>query len=88
MPAAETAPGRIRTAANGVGLSQPLLHQEVIEQPPRGGADEEVFPGYLRQARALLAGLPGRLDDGPTGLSPEFEVLRWFPLPPGCLSPT
>jgi len=74
----------------------PLTLREVTYGPdgemtcprPRGGAGEEVFPGYLRQARALLAGLPGRLDDGPTGLSPEFEVLRWFPLPPGCLSPT
>jgi hypothetical protein len=54
----------------------------------RGRASEEEFAGYLRQARALLAGLPGRLDNGPTGLSPEFEALRWFPLPPGCLSPT
>jgi selenocysteine lyase/cysteine desulfurase len=54
----------------------------------RGRAGEEAFPGYLRQARTLLAGLPGRLDDGPTGLSPDFEALRWFPLPPGCLSPT
>ena len=48
-------------------------------------AGEEVFPSYLRQARALLAGLPGELADGPTGLSPDFEALRWFPLPPGCL---
>jgi len=52
----------------------------------RGRAGEDAFPGYLRQARALLARLPGQLDDGPTGLSPEFEALRWFPLPPGCLS--
>jgi len=53
----------------------------------RGRAGEEVFPGYLRQARALLAALPRYLDTGPTGLSPDFEALRWFPLPPGCLSP-
>ena len=53
----------------------------------RGRADEEVFPGYLRQARTLLAALPRHLDTGPTGLSPDFEALRWFPLPPGCLSP-
>jgi selenocysteine lyase/cysteine desulfurase len=52
----------------------------------RDHAGEEAFPGYLRQARALLAGLPARLDDGPTGLSPDFEALRWFPLPPGCLT--
>lgn len=42
--------------------------------------------GYLRQARAVLAALPPHLDDGPTELSPEFEVLRWFPLPPACLA--
>ena len=52
----------------------------------RGRAGEDAFPGYLRQARALLAALPSQLDDGNTGLSPEFEALRWFPLPPGCLS--
>jgi selenocysteine lyase/cysteine desulfurase len=50
-----------------------------------GRAGEDVFPGYLREARAILGGLPGELDDGPTGLSPDFEALRWFPLPPGCL---
>jgi selenocysteine lyase/cysteine desulfurase len=52
----------------------------------RGHAGEDAFPGYLRQARALLAALSSQLDDGNTGLSPEFEALRWFPLPPGCLS--
>jgi selenocysteine lyase/cysteine desulfurase len=51
----------------------------------RGRAGEDVYPGYLREARALLAGLPGRLPGGPPGLSPDFEALRWFPLPPGCL---
>jgi selenocysteine lyase/cysteine desulfurase len=50
-----------------------------------GRAAEDAFPGYLRQARAVLAGLPSQVDDGPTGLSPEFEALRWFPLPPACL---
>ncbi len=51
----------------------------------RGQAGEEAFPGYLRQARAILAARPARLDGGPTGLPPEFETLRWFPLPPACL---
>jgi len=51
----------------------------------RGHAGAEVFPGYLRQARAILAARPARLADGPTGLPPEFEALRWFPLPPACL---
>ena len=62
-------------------------HDGTLTYPrQRRRAGEDAFPGYLRQARALLAGLPGQLDDGPTGLSPEFEALRWFPLPPGCLS--
>ena len=57
-----------------------------ISYPRRGErAGEDVFPGYLRHARELLAGLPGRLPSGPTGLGRDFEALRWFPLPPGCL---
>ncbi len=51
----------------------------------RGQAGEEAFPGYLAQARAILAARPARLGEGPTGLPPEFEALRWFPLPPACL---
>ena len=51
----------------------------------RGQAGEDAFPVYLRRARAVLAARPTRLDDGPTGLPPEFEALRWFPLPPACL---
>ena len=51
----------------------------------RGQAGEDVFPGYLRQARAILAARPVHLEEGSTGLPPEFEALRWFPLPPACL---
>jgi hypothetical protein len=50
-----------------------------------GNAGEEAFASYLRQARAVLDTLPSRVDDGPTGLSPDFEALRWFPLPPASL---
>ena len=57
-----------------------------VAYPRRHGrAGEEVFPGYLRQARHILAARPAHLDDGPTGLPPDFEALRWFPLPPACL---
>ena len=51
----------------------------------RGQAGEEAFPGYLRQARSVLAARPAQLGAGPTGLPPEFEALRWFPLPRACL---
>jgi hypothetical protein len=54
----------------------------------RARAGEAAFPGYLRQARAILAGHPADLDQGPTGLPAEFEALRWFPLPPACLPAT
>ncbi len=33
----------------------------------------------------ILAARPARLDDEPTGLPPDFEALRWFPLPRACL---
>ncbi len=52
----------------------------------RARLGEEVFPGYLQQARALLSALPADVQDGPTGLSPDFEALRWFPLPPASLA--
>ena len=51
----------------------------------RAQAGEDAFPGYLREARALLAARPAAVSDGPTGLGPDFEALRWFPLPPACL---
>jgi len=50
-----------------------------------GREGEEVFAGYLHQARAVLGALPAQVEDGPTGLSAEFEALRWFPLPPASL---
>ena len=73
----------------------PLLLSEVsyrqdgqIAYPRRRArAGEEAFPGYLDEARALLASQPNCIDGGPTGLSPEFEALRWFALPPSCLEP-
>ena len=51
----------------------------------RGHAGQEAFPGYLRQARSILAARSTLLDQGPTGLPPDFEALRWFPLPRACL---
>jgi len=59
---------------------------EICYPRQRAQAGEDVFPLYLRQARALLAALAEQVQDGPTGLSPEFEALRWFPLPPASLA--
>jgi selenocysteine lyase/cysteine desulfurase len=77
---------------DGPPLPQVSLHDVAygpdgnLTYPSRHGrAGEEAFASYLRQARAVLATLPDHIKDGPTGLSPEFEALRWFPLPPACL---
>ncbi|MFG1803781.1 aminotransferase class V-fold PLP-dependent enzyme [Micromonospora carbonacea] len=48
---------------------------------------EEALAGYLREARRILAGRDDRLDEGPTGLPPGVEALRWFHLPPACVVP-
>jgi hypothetical protein len=48
-------------------------------------AGEEALAGYLDEARRLLTGRPEPVDEGPTGLAQDFEALRWFHLPPGCL---
>jgi len=68
--------GQVSYAADG----------EMTYQRHRDRAGEDAYPGYLRHARSLLTALPDRLPDGPAGLSPDFEALRWFPLPPGCIS--
>ena len=65
------------------GLDQRYRLAEAIPEAERPVVF--VFPGYLRQARAILAARPAHLDDGPTGLPPDFETLRWFPLPGACL---
>jgi len=54
---------------------------------PRGRAQagEDAFAGYLADARAVLASRRADVDDGPTGLHPGAEALRWFSLPPACL---
>jgi selenocysteine lyase/cysteine desulfurase len=51
----------------------------------RPAAGEEVLGGYLRQAAEVIGDHADDLDDGPTGLPPDFETLRWFHLPPICL---
>ena len=50
--------------------------------PGPGPAGEDALPGYLRQARALLAAArPVTEARGPSWLPPELERLRDLPLP-------
>ncbi|MBP2048206.1 selenocysteine lyase/cysteine desulfurase [Streptomyces griseochromogenes] len=55
---------------------------------PRRRLSEDALAGQLDRARELLRSRSGRLDEGPTGLSEDFERMRWFPLPPVCLERT
>jgi len=53
-------------------------------------AGEEALAGYLAEARALFDALADRpCPDGgcETGVSEDFEELRWFELPAGCIAP-
>jgi hypothetical protein len=47
---------------------------------------EAALGDHLREARTLLDGRPDKVPDGATGLPAHFEALRWFPLPPHCLT--
>jgi selenocysteine lyase/cysteine desulfurase len=76
------------------GLTEPTLRLTDVHFGPdgelrypgqRARAGEESLPDFLSAARALLASRPENIDDGPTGMSDDFEALRWFPLPPVCL---
>ena len=52
-------------------------------------AGEDALLTYLDEARTLLAARPDEpaWDDAlPSGLSNDFEELRWFPLPVTCLT--
>jgi selenocysteine lyase/cysteine desulfurase len=77
------------------GIPRPLLRLIDLRYGPdgtlvctagRSRASEDALSGYLREARDVLAALPEHIDDGDTGLPADFEALRWFHLPPGCLT--
>ncbi|HET8660260.1 MAG TPA: aminotransferase class V-fold PLP-dependent enzyme, partial [Micromonosporaceae bacterium] len=77
------------------GPSEPQLRMSTLRFDPdgrltcpqrRASVGEDVLAGYLDQARARLAAMADRVDDGPTGLPDDFEALRWFHLPPACLA--
>ena len=48
-------------------------------------APESALADYLAHAAQLFADAPVTPDEDPTGLSPDFEHLRWFELPARCL---
>ena len=79
------------------GIPQPPLRltdlryapDGTLTHPPRpASVSENALAGYLHQARSLLAARPDQIDHSPTGLPHDFEALRWFHLPPACLTRT
>jgi hypothetical protein len=85
---------RHATGISPTGITKPPLRLselcygsdgELAYPTCRARAEEDVFPGYLRDARELFASRSAEVPDGPTGLTPGIEALRWFPLPPACL---
>lgn len=50
-------------------------------------APESALPGYLDEARVILAAAHPSADAPAVGLSDDFEHLRWFELPAPCLAP-
>jgi selenocysteine lyase/cysteine desulfurase len=83
------------------GPVEPPLRLDQVTYDPQTGemtyprhdepVPESALPGYLSEAREVLAAAAGRAPDGaeaPAGLvSDDFEHLRWFELPSACLRP-
>jgi hypothetical protein len=75
-------------------VEPPLRLAQITYRPdgamsyPRHGqtADESALKEYLEEsARLLLATTPPDVDSVAERVSPDFEHLRWFDLPPACL---
>lgn len=62
-----------------------MMMSDAPSAPP-AGLGEDVLAGYLEIARSLMAERPDAVDEAPTGLSADFEALRWFHLPPECVT--
>ena len=59
------------------------LNDVLAPADPHATAPESVLPGYLARARELIRDLgaePPKAAAAPA-LTPDFERIRWFPLP-------
>ncbi|MGC4116394.1 MAG: aminotransferase class V-fold PLP-dependent enzyme [Myxococcales bacterium] len=78
------------------GLVEPLLRLTDLSYDPATGelkhprhddkASEAALPGYLEAARKLALSKPDWKESPPKGLTADFEALRWFELPPQCVT--
>lgn len=62
----------------------------VVVPPPGGDLAVTVPPSAVTSSRTTAADVISEhlddIDEGPTGLPPDFEAPRWFYLPPLCLT--
>ena len=59
----------------------------VLPPLPHDRAPESALAGYVEEARRILADAPGPAGETDArGVSDDFEHLRWFELPAGCLA--
>ena len=64
------------------------LHDVLAPQAPHATAPESVLAGYLEQAREVIRAVeaaPPSTSPAPV-LTPDFERIRWFPLPGEALA--
>lgn len=77
------------------GLVEPPLRLDQVTYSPDGvmeypqhddRAPESVLADHLREGEAIMLATVPAPDDSPTGVSAEFENLRWFELPARCVT--
>ncbi len=79
-----------------VGTSRPLLRltdmhldpEPSVVVAPRTTLGEDALAAHLADAATILGARADRIATGTTGLTEDFEALRWFHLPPNCLKPS
>lgn len=59
----------------------------LVDVPPHRTLGEDALATHLGAAATILAGHEDSIASGKTGLTEDFEALRWFHLPPHCLAP-
>jgi selenocysteine lyase/cysteine desulfurase len=76
------------------GLVEPPLRLHQVSYSPEGDmvyprhedtAPESALADYLELGEKIMLAASPASDETPTGVSPEFEELRWFDLPSTCL---
>ncbi|GAB3888698.1 hypothetical protein GCM10029964_056820 [Kibdelosporangium lantanae] len=76
-------------ATKNIPVRLPDLRASATDIPEPDDASRtgaRALASQLDEARRLLTSRQDTVDVGATGLAADFEALRWFVLPPGCLA--